>query len=470
MVRYLVNLKSHGYECITIEDIDITNNESNLINILIDKSCDSDTGKYYKFIDNALRNRNRVVLISVDDGNKSFTSLASLMVTFKGYDIYKVADKDLVTSEYLEKLEQREPDITEVQTYIGGEITGMSDMSTVLFGIESLVDEGNTDGLVTFIENNINTIENMVVTINNMKKTCDVFNSNELIDNINILKDKESKLKDTIKDKDNIIETVKYERDKHQVEVEDLKRENNQLKNKNSELKIQTESGGSVIKAYKELNTQLINCKTKIVLYFKEISYVKYTNSLVEKIFSHLEQCKLKVKLVIYDSQSDLFAMYKPLPVVTGSDYVLMKDTFIHKTKKFVVAEPNPSIIQDILTSDENFDVVIVYDRMRCSKDVVSGNNVTKYYVINSSTNYNELKSMLKITDSSKIITYADSSIEIGNESNRKFLDIPTIAEYAKKTSTESFKSRRYALLSTSLSKQPLIQTILDKSRISTLL
>ena len=469
MVRYSVNVKSHGYENINIEDINITEETGNIINIVIDKSCDKITNKYYKFINSALRNRNRVLLISVEDDNKAFNSLASLMINFNSYDIYKIADKDFITADYLDKIENREPDITEVQTYIGGEVTGFSDMNTTLFAIESLVEEGNMDGLVSFIEENTATIESMVTTINKMKKTCDIFNSNELIDTINTMKETELKLRDIIKDKENIIQTVQFERDKNLVDLESIKKENEQLKNKNSELKTQADSGASVIRTYKELNTQLINCKTKIVVYFKEISYVRYTNSLIKELFNHMEKLKLKVKLVIYDAQSDLYNMYKPLQVASGSDYVSMKDTYIHKTKQFVVAEPNPSIMQDILTSDECFDVVIVYDRMKCSKDVVVGNNVTKFYVINSSKDCTELKGLLKLTDSSNIITYADSTIVSEYGSNNKLLNIPTISDYNTKGKSESFKSRKYSQLYTANNKLPLIQTIEEKSRVSTL-
>lgn len=473
MTKYLVNENIHGYEKITCEDLDKTNNSGNLFVIIIDKSCDGDVNKYYKLINSALRNNNRVILISINDENKIFKTLASLMTTFYSYDIYQVEEKESISAPYLLKLEERHPDITEVQTYISGDVTSYSDITTILFGIESLVDEGNIDALKSFIEEHITSIENLTTAINNMKKTCDIFNSNELIDAVNDLKEREHKLNKTIEEKDKTLEEIKYDRDSNKVEVENLKRENEKLKNKNNDLKAQNESGSAVIKSYKEINTQLIQCKTKLILYFKEISYVRYMNSLVNVIMNILETRKLKSKLLIYDSHSEMYASYKPLQVITGADYVSAKGNLISKTQRFIVAEPNPTILQDILTSEQCFDVVIVYDRMHSLTDIVAGNNVTKLFVMNSSKEYKELQGALKITDTSHIITQSTNSLNKANikdnepSQKRQFLDIPMIENY--NANTDSGKISKYMKLVTQFKKVLLVDTIIKMARIDTL-
>lgn len=58
---------------------------------------------------------------------------------------------------------------------------------------------------------------------------------------------------------------------------------------------------------------------------------------------------------------------------------------------KLVLIEPNPSVLQDTLTS-EAYDIVIVYDRLKQEADIVTGNNVHKYFVVNSMKDINELK------------------------------------------------------------------------------
>lgn len=469
MVKYLLNETIHGYEKIAVDDIKSTESNDNLFVVIIDKSCENDLGKYYKLINKALKSRNRVILVSVDDDNTVFKPLASLMVTFEDYDIYQVDGKESISASYLLELEDREPDLAEVQTYIGGDVTAYSDMSTILFGLSSLVDEGNLDGLKNYVEANMTSIENLSTAFNKMKKTCDVFNSNELIDNVNALKHKEEKLKEKISEKDKEIEEVKHERDENFVKAETLDRENKKLKASNAELKTSSASGGSVIRTYKEINTASIQCRTKFVLYFKEITYVRHVNSLVLQLMEIFKSAKLKAKLIIYDTQTNLYNSYKPLSTVNGQYYVESKQRLISQTDKFVVTEPNPSIIQDILMSEQCFDVVIVYDRMKSLTDIVSGNNVTKFFVINSSKEYNELKASLKINDTSAIITDANSGIDKDNKTKpRKFLDIPTIEKY--NGLTDSGKTSKYMKLATAFTKEALIDAILKKSRINTIM
>lgn len=465
MAKYIFNYSMHGYESAKPETFD-NNVSGSLLIVVIDKSCDNNINDYYKLVDNSLRNKNRVILIGLEDENKSFKPIASMMITHKAYDIYTVIEKDLISADYILSLEDREPDIMEVQTYVGGDLTAYTDLSTLLFGIESLVDDGDLDKLTSFLEEHLLSIENMTTTLNNMKKTCDLFSSGELMDKINAMKAKEDKLKKELEDKDKKIADTKYEYEKAKVAGEELKRENDKLKNKNIELKSQAESGTTVISSYKEINTSLINCKTKLILYFKEVSYVPYANTLVSQICSYLDMCKLKHKLLIYDTQSRLYSTYKPLNIISGRDYVTLKDTLIGKTPKFVITEPNKAVIEDILTAEQCFDVVVIYDRMKEPGDIVTGNNVTKFFVINSNKDYTEVKDILKIKDNSFIITNAHSSID--NGSKRQFLDIPYIEGYSELT--DAARSSKYIKLKTSFAELQLIQTIIKKSRINTLI
>lgn len=476
MTKYLINENIHGYDKISVNDIDKANSLNSLFVVIIDKSCDSEVAKYYKFINKALKNNNRVITVGVNDENVAFKPIASMMTTFNSYDIYQVDGREYISANYLLTLEDREPDMAEVQAYIGGDVTAYSDMSTILFGIESLVEEGNIEGLKNYVEDRMLSIEKLTVTLNNMKKTCDVFNSNELIDAVNSLKEKEKKLSDTIGDKDKTIEEIKFDRDQKKVDLENLKRENERLKNRNNDLKAQTESGSSIIRSYKEIHTQSINCRTKFVLYFKEISYVKYTNSLMLQLIKaiKLRNPNLKIKFIIYDTSSELYQVYNPLRIVSGSEYVANKTSIINKVETFVVSEANPTILQDILVSEQCFDVVVIYDRIKGITDLVNGNNVTKFFVINSSTDYEKLKAILKINDTSFILTNASSTLGKTKETGtavkakvREFLDIPTIDGYT--TTTDSSKTSKYMKLATEFTKVPLIETIIKKSRINTL-
>ena len=475
MVKYLINDNIHGYERVSLKENKFADEQNNLIVIIIDKSCDNNLGDYYRLLDKCLRNLNRIILISIKDENKSFKPLASLLVTFNDYDIYTVADRNAVSAKLLEKAEQRHPDYNEVQEYIGGDISAFADLSNIIYGIESIINEGNIDGLKSFIEEHMVSIENLTSTLNFMKKTCDIFNSDELIDEINKLKKDIEGHSKKVDELNKIIDDTKSDRDKYKADSENLKIKIDSMKDTNEQLKLQNESAGSVIHSYKDVNTQMLKCKAKIVVYFKEISPIPYMNSLISNLISYLDMQKLSNKLLIYDMNAGIYDMYKPLQIVTGKEFDSQKDTLINKTPRFVVAEPNQMILESILLSEKCFDVVIIYDRLRGYTDIVSGNNVTKFYIINSAHDFDMVSNKIKLTDTSFLITHVNSSLIKDSKRNIKktsdgtptFLDIPYIEDYTK--STESARVSKYLKLATQQSKLPLIKTIIEKSRINTL-
>ena len=161
-----------------------------------------------------------------------------------------------------------------------------------------------------------------------------------------------------------------------------------------------------------------------------------------------------------------MYRKYQPLTVVDGKTYVSDKDTLINKAEKFVAAEPIPAILHDILESPLAFDVVIVYDRMHNTKDLISGNNVSKFFIINSNHDYLQMKDTLKITASGNIITSEDSTIEASD--GRKWLNIPTIEGYT--SCTDSAKISKYLRLRCKNHNQTLFNYIVEKSNLSSIL
>jgi hypothetical protein len=467
MQKYIINASVHGYKTLAVEDIEAMNKiKDSFISVVISKDIDGCLSTYYKAVDALIRNHNRVALISVEDNNKVLKPIACLMVAYKCYDIYTVTGLDEVTGNFLLAVEEREPNITEVQSFVGGDITAYNDLATFVFGLESLVEGGDTDQLIKYIDENINSIANFTVTVNNMKTKCSMINSDELIDKISELQESNGDLLQQVQDQIAKSETLKSERDKTKTELNSVVKENQKLKTKCDELESNNNGSSGIVRNFNELNTQLIKCKTKFVIYIKEISYVPYVNTLITQLTRILSEVRqLKTKLIIYDSGTNLYSTYNPLAIVSGKDYVANKDTLVNKTNKFVMTEPNQAVIEDILTSEQCFDVVIVYDRLKDQTDIVSGNNVTKFYVINSSKDFNELRSQLKISDTSSIITHANSRI---GGTSKDFLDIPTIDNYSN--NTESAKTSKYQKLQTTHIGKSLIATILEKSRVATLL
>ena len=91
---------------------------------------------------------------------------------------------------------------------------------------------------------------------------------------------------------------------------------------------------------------------------------------------------------------------------VDSAEFESNKQMLMQKTPKFVVTEPAPQILKDILQSmSPQFDVVIIYDRMRQAADLVEGNNVYKFWVVNSYNDYIQTKNLFKIDRTDTVIT-----------------------------------------------------------------
>ena len=436
----------------------------------MNKGCDDKVGAYYKMIRNALSNFNRVILIGVNDENRVFKTLACLMTTYRAYDIYTVESEESLSIKEVLAMEDRHPDLTEVQTYIGGDVTAYSDMSAILFGIESLVSEGNSDKLKEYLNEHMLSIENLTSTLDSMKKTCDIFNSDELIDKINKLIEEKKELNAKIDVKDSKLKELEYDKTKLKVDYETLQRENRKIISEKEAMEASANLGGNVLKAYKPIKTPLIHCRTKIVLYFKEISYVQYVNSLVMHLLYMLTSVmKIKAKLLIYDTQTNMYSSYGSLRIVSSQAYISSKHGLISKNKAFVVSEPNSSIIKDVLESDQSFDVVIVYDRMKNPIDVVEGNNVYKFFVINSSQEFSKMYKELKIKDLDYVITRPGSTIGLNEKDTFEgsYIDIPSIDDYSK--ATNSAKLSKYIRLASMNDKQNILNKIQSLANIDSM-
>ena len=161
--------------------------------------------------------------------------------------------------------------------------------------------------------------------------------------------------------------------------------------------------------------------------------------------------------------------------MVGSAEYLANKAVFLKSTERLVVVEPNPMIIEDVLTyASPAFDVVIIYDRLKQGNDIVTGNNIQKYFVINSYKDYVESKNILKITDTSHIITHTGGTLHSGVKYTdgsptkvhvpKERLDIPKIDGYDRITDTA--KVSKYMKLVSSISNKPVIGSIFERMRI----
>lgn len=446
MDKYIVNYNIQGLLRKQITDKELTEGEDNLVVVVLDKSTNDQLYTYYNRIRDIILSKNKVILIIVGEESDISKPISMLMGAYRKYDIYKVESLDYVDSSYIDEINEHTPTYEEVQLYIGGDITAYFELNTILLEIDKFIKNMDTEGLIDFLEKNIISVSKFTDVVDYMKQIVDSVYTEKL------------RVEQEIANMDMRIKDAEIKNTKLESELETAKATLERYKK-------QETNGAPIIKTYQELNLLLINYKVKTVIYFKEISQIPYINSMVSALFDYLKSLHYRAKLLIYDNRFGMSALYKPLNVIGGAEYNLKADDYAGKVEKLVIVEPVQKILEDVLTygsnTNEYYDVVIIYDRMKQPNDLVAGNNVYKFYVLNSNKDFKETQAISSISDKSSIITRSDIDIEkIGTD----VLDIPKINGYNK--DTDYAKLAKYIKAVTTISNKPLLNTILDKSRI----
>lgn len=402
--------------------------------ILLDKSTNDKLYEYYQLVTRNILSKCKVILLMLNTESSIRKQLCMLMAAYHRYDIYSVDDISVITSEYVNNLVSRSPSLDEVQTFIGGDISAYSNISSLVLGISKLVESADMEALKVYIEENSDSIKQFSEVVDYMKRVVDTANSGDYTKSINALKTSLESAKAEIDAAELRCKTAENDKNKLAEDNSTMKKDVAAAKAKITELDQQLASKAPVIKSYSELNTALIKCRVKHIMYFKEISYVAYINSLVSSIYQALTTKELRVKLLIYEQKSSLSAVYAPLQVIGSTEYLNNRDSFISQIGKMVVVEPNQTIIQDILQLDKApYDVVIVYDRMRQSTDIVTGNNVYKFWVANSMREVKALQSTLKI-ELPHVITRPEENVDGLSIHIAKIPDYKQCTEYSRLT------------------------------------
>ena len=331
-------------------------------------------------------------------------------------------------------------------------------MSTLMIGIDELVQQGNIENLSVFLGQHMSSIEDLTIALDYMKSVCESYNSATLADKIESLEKLVEKHKNEASKLSGQVKILDEEKSQITDEVKALQSEIRKLKENNEALKAVNESENKIISTFIPCRTTECECKVNNIIYFKEVSYVPYVNSLVINLFEIYKKHNKKVKLLIYDNKTDLYEVYKPLNIVSGKTFVASKDMYTKTVEKFVVSEPAPNIIKEIIGQENAPDILIIYDRMKAIQDIVEGNNVAKFFIINSRKDYERMVKSLKIIDESRIITRSDE------EFSNMVLDIPCVPGY--KIASESKRIVTYMRLNTAITKKPLIDEISTKSRV----
>ena len=90
MERFLLNGSLHAYTRLVVGDEKTPSIKGTVVVIICDTELNDRFSELYKMTDTLLKNGNRLVLVSVEDKNKVFMPLASLLMLYRNYDIYRV--------------------------------------------------------------------------------------------------------------------------------------------------------------------------------------------------------------------------------------------------------------------------------------------------------------------------------------------------------------------------------------------
>lgn len=456
MDKYIIGFNKEiiGYEAINITDNSLMEMKDNLVIILLDDKSNNMLYEYYLKVRELILNRNKIILIL--DGSKSRIrkQIGMLLVSFRNYNIYTIDDIDSIDRAYLDALDEREPSEEEVRTFIGADLTAYSNMNELMLEMAQSVSTQNIEKLRVLIEENSDSIEGFIEVVDYMKQVVDTVNSGETDRKINEMREKIDKLEEEKKEQTEALRQSEGKLSIAQEETLLARRESTQVKKRVSELETRLNNQEAVIRVYSEVKTQMVHCKAKSIIYFKEVSPISYITSMVDSLFTAIKKMhKLRVKLIIYDNKNGFLSAYKPIPVVGASEFFSNKSICI-KYEKMVVVEPNQAILEETLNSD--WDVVIIYDRLKQAKDLVTGNNVHKYWVINSRKEYTTLDQTMRF-DATRIITRPGVIPES--------LTVREMDDY--KSKTEIAKLAAYmGMMNTGIKKAPVLDIILDDANI----
>lgn len=462
-MKYIVNESVMGCERVEITDEKLINDKDQLVYVVLNEStADASCLKtYYNSIKAMLKNNVKVFIVMVAETSKIRGSICNLMQLFGNYNVYQVPDENFISSAYLDTLPERTVTYDEMAQYLQNDIVAYDDMDTVLQGVQECINRNDAEGLKTLIEGHLPTIEAAPTVFSQMKNSIDQANSGVLQDKIANIKAQLEEANELNEKKQTEIRQRESTIDDLNSSLKDAKRQLTQTKADMEELKLQVQNAGPAIRSYQTVKTQLLKCKTEHIIYIKEISRIPYINSFVLMLQEMIKQFRYTSKLLIYDNTSQAQVTYGNMQQVDSAAFESNKAVLLNKTPKFVVTEPAPQILKDILQSiNPQFDVLIIYDRMKQATDLVEGNNVYKFWVVNSFNDYNTTKNLFKIDRTDTIITRPASRIA------PDVIDIPRIKAYEAETQ-DNGKFAKYKGVQTTICKQPLMPHFLKICNIS---
>lgn len=399
-------------------------------------------------INNQLSEKQDKINNILSQNNESLTDVEELVSQIEFLKI-ELADKDNKMIEFKNQLTLKEEELKNMHQY-GDKIEELSELivqyKNQIEQLKSQEEDAETlrealdskEHEIDRLSSDIEKYENLSVDLDNLKNENEQYKikMQEMTDEIQTLKnqleDTSNKTSTVLGEGISVEEIQKLREDnerlvercnRYKTDIINLKASNDSFLDK-----LRNKAAGAM-----EFNPLLLNNNTKIksrnILYFKEISYVTYTNTMLVKTLDLLLKKKQRVKMIIFDKPDEFSPSYQGLTIVNG-DYARKKDDVLRKDI-VVIMEPNMAILEDILS--EQYTLVLIVDRLKCVKDLVIGNQVYKFWMVNSSSGIQSIMNMGSMSNdisSSSIITRPG----VGHDTIgiSKISDYPTFTEQAK--------------------------------------
>lgn len=362
---------------------------SELVVVYFSNSTVTERNNLYSTVKNVIGNCKKACFVVVGDSYEDGAKLIALLFSRnKNYNMYRVDSASEIGISYINRILAANGTQKKVLDTFGIDVAGYGDAKDLL---KTLAKSGelSAEEVKAFVKKKRKYFESMVGVFGMMEEIVDECKSgmekraDEVENNSTSMRNEVAKLKAALSDERNRNTELMINND-------NLTKNYNNAMNEIDEMKKSAASRSKIAANYYvtvDLNkfTSIVDANrkapiVKAVLYFKEVTYCRYTNSMILALYKCLTSVKhKKCKVLIYDQQGINDVRYGNIPIIGAEEY----DTSNGKNYDIlVVKEAARQIIEDALTDNE---IVIIYDRLHSEKDVVEGRKVTKFYVTNSS-------------------------------------------------------------------------------------
>lgn len=310
---------------------------------------DNDVLDTYVFVSTLIKNEKQVKCIVCGASELLKNSICSLMIENERYDIFE-SDTESFDDEYLNEISDIEQTKEDAEMFVDEQIIKFGSIS------ERLKD--NSDDLKLEAAAYIDYLKEILKSGNTDNK------NNILVD------DMQSRI-DSLEEQ---LKNAKKELEESDDNVKKLEEVNRELKD-NLILK------DGDISSYVTINTNAVNNSVKYILYFKEVSYVRYMNTFIKILLKIFTLSRINARLIIQDTKRDTNSLYEPLVLVNDKYYMQNKESLYKSTNEFVAIDKSTMILEDYIKNP--CDILILYDRTGTAQDLITG-NVTKFWVVAS--------------------------------------------------------------------------------------